>query len=492
MTLAEGIALALTRELDTIQPKRPQMELLTPSLDALKSYSRASYLIETNEHAAAIPFLQVALQYDEDFAQAWLALAIVYDVIGKSDSSKVAVDQALRRPHRLSEADRLYIQSNLAMERWDLEEALRLRKLFFEADRFNPYGPNDIGMTYLRMGRYEEALQSFQQAAELHPIDSELILDNQIGALLCMGRFDEVEAVASKLHGYPGDLAFMSTNVARADWAAAESLITAYEKEAASSLATQCVASMARSALLAMRGSVREALALMQKIHNTTDDCGPRYFVSPHGIPDVCVEQAQLVWLCRTGSPTCQGTSPNELPIPNLFDEALVALANGDQVLAEEYLASMQQRDAIARKKWNSSIRLLEAYLFARDEDWRSAIVSLEPLLESSADAFERNRIPMRWLLASAYMETGDLALAAGHFERIIEPREFFLRHDLWMLPLHHAFARQKLVILYAKLGRIEEARRHWEHFQEVFTNPDPELLPLVDEARSALAAAGA
>jgi len=46
--------------------------------------------------------------------------------------------------------------------------------------------------------------------------------------------------------------------------------------------------------------------------------------------------------------------------------------------------------------------------------------------------------------------------------------------------------------VLLARLGRLDEARRHWEIFRTTFTNPDPECAHLIDEARSALEAAEA
>jgi hypothetical protein len=55
---------------------------------------------------------------------------------------------------------------------------------------------------------------------------------------------------------------------------------------------------------------------------------------------------------------------------------------------------------------------------------------------------------------------------------------------------LTHSFAHQRLVLLYARLGQLDEARRHWRVFSETFTTPDPELVHLVDEARAALASA--
>ncbi len=43
---------------------------------------------------------------------------------------------------------------------------------------------------------------------------------------------------------------------------------------------------------------------------------------------------------------------------------------------------------------------------------------------------------------------------------------------------------------LRAALAGLEDARRHWKIFSETFTQPDPELRHLVDEAREALAEA--
>ena len=58
------------------------------------------------------------------------------------------------------------------------------------------------------------------------------------------------------------------------------------------------------------------------------------------------------------------------------------------------------------------------------------------------------------------------------------------------MRPLLFPFAHHRLVLLYSRLGRRDDALRHWEIFQQTFTNSDPELHPMIEEARQALAAA--
>lgn len=37
---------------------------------------------------------------------------------------------------------------------------------------------------------------------------------------------------------------------------------------------------------------------------------------------------------------------------------------------------------------------------------------------------------------------------------------------------LTYSFAHQRLVVLYAKLGRVEDARREWHIFSATFTTP--------------------
>jgi hypothetical protein len=55
---------------------------------------------------------------------------------------------------------------------------------------------------------------------------------------------------------------------------------------------------------------------------------------------------------------------------------------------------------------------------------------------------------------------------------------------------LTQSFADQRRVILDAEIGRLDDARRHWKRFSATFTDPDPEVAHLVDEARAALEAA--
>jgi hypothetical protein len=51
-------------------------------------------------------------------------------------------------------------------------------------------------------------------------------------------------------------------------------------------------------------------------------------------------------------------------------------------------------------------------------------------------------------------------------------------------------FAHRRLALLYARMGRLGDARRQWRTYVETVRTPDPELGPLIAEARVALVAA--
>jgi len=91
-----------------------------------------------------------------------------------------------------------------------------------------------------------------------------------------------------------------------------------------------------------------------------------------------------------------------------------------------------------------------------------------------------------RWLVAEAEEHLGDLAASATRFPRIadwtgVRPAEMTMRG------LTESFARHRAILLYARLGRLEDARRHGEIFRTTVNNPDPEYTHLIDEAREAL-----
>jgi hypothetical protein len=95
----------------------------------------------------------------------------------------------------------------------------------------------------------------------------------------------------------------------------------------------------------------------------------------------------------------------------------------------------------------------------------------------------------VRLSLADAFEQLGQPDSAVVVLERITtDPAP--ARDERTARGILLPFAHRRLVLLYARMGRLEDARRHWEIFNATVRTPDPELQPVIVEARSVLESA--
>lgn len=132
---------------------------------------------------------------------------------------------------------------------------------------------------------------------------------------------------------------------------------------------------------------------------------------------------------------------------------------------------------------------LLEARIEALAGRWEETARILRPVASQRVELGAR--IPgragmssVRWFLADVFEQLGQPDSAAVLLERVAsDPAP-------WEMSVLVPFAHHRLVLLYARTGRLEDAKRHWKIFSETVRTPDPEIQPLITEARSALASA--
>ena len=73
-------------------------------------------------------------------------------------------------------------------------------------------------------------------------------------------------------------------------------------------------------------------------------------------------------------------------------------------------------------------------------------------------------RMPMRWLMAEAYDQLGRPDSAAAYLELVLSPARMSSEKRT-LLGIPYSFAHQRLVLLYARMGRLTDAQRHWKIF---------------------------
>jgi predicted Zn-dependent protease len=99
--------------------------------------------------------------------------------------------------------------------------------------------------------------------------------------------------------------------------------------------------------------------------------------------------------------------------------------------------------------------------------------------LQEAADAFEALRSPFwthRWWLGQIYLELGQPGDAIQWLNTFVS-----ISGAYW--PLAHLYLGQA----YEELGDAEQARNAYAAFLDMWRDADPELQPLVEEARAAL-----
>jgi eukaryotic-like serine/threonine-protein kinase len=102
-----GESLSSLQKFDT-----PVEEATTPSLEALKAYSLGRKVFFAKGNAAALPFLERAVELDPNFAIAHRALGQVYGNLNQRGRMESHLRKAYELREKVSERERFYIEAN--------------------------------------------------------------------------------------------------------------------------------------------------------------------------------------------------------------------------------------------------------------------------------------------------------------------------------------------------------------------------------------------
>lgn len=460
---------------------RRLVEATTPSFEAYRAYVRAldfQGAVTPQEGAVAVELLREALAIDPGFASAWLEMARIWGNTGQRDSQLVAIGNLERHLHRGAEHERLWYAAAIATARGDHPRALTMY------DRLTRYHPspmawNNRGITLGALGRHEEALVSFRRAvAEATFGPSDVMLQNVARTLAGLGRAAEARAFLDSVD-MPHVVFRTGIMMALEEWPQAESLAAAVL--ARWGPGTRSWVELALAGIAARRGEIASAV--------DRTDRAARVF-GPRGVQGATVHAAAELLLTLVAG--------QQWPRPPVFgNEGVVNgqawsgiwnAVQGDT--AEARVIALAVRDSFPTRYRGAAPEFMEAVIAARGERWGEVIELLGPVAahgetgRRQSDAWV-TPLPIRWLLATAHERAGQLEAAAAAYEHV-------LATDLWpdyllLRGIPYSFAHQRLVVLYARIGRLDDAARHWEAFRGAFTNPDPEFRHLIDEARQAL-----
>ena len=184
-----GESLASIQKYDT-----PLEQATTPSLDALQAYSRARRNRYSRGDAAALPLLKRAIELDPNFAMAYVALGTAYFNLSETALSIAAIQKAHALRDRVSERERLRIDSSYyGIVTGELEKEAQIDELWKETYPRDEIPYQNLALYDGYLGEYDKALAGYREAWQLEPNDALNYVD-LAGTYLSLNRFDDAKA----------------------------------------------------------------------------------------------------------------------------------------------------------------------------------------------------------------------------------------------------------------------------------------------------------
>jgi tetratricopeptide (TPR) repeat protein len=152
----------------------PAVQLTTSSWEALQQFTTAQAAWRRGDFQEAAAMFDMALEEDPEFASARSSLGLVLiQFLGEPDRGKAELRRALDDSEYLPRRERLMIRAaNLQFVDRDLEGALDTYAVAQELYPDHVTPANNSGIILRSLGRFDEAVEMFERAAELAPFST--------------------------------------------------------------------------------------------------------------------------------------------------------------------------------------------------------------------------------------------------------------------------------------------------------------------------------
>jgi len=175
----------------------PPENVTTPSLEALQAYGLGFQIhVVKLDEAGAADLFQRAIALDPAFAMAYARLAVCDINLGELGQAAENLRKAYELRDRVSEHEKLFILSLYhEFVTGDLEEARKTYELRSQIYAHDDIPVGNAGNVYFQLGRYDQALESTQEALRRNP-GSRIWNGNLVSALMALNRLPEAKAAA--------------------------------------------------------------------------------------------------------------------------------------------------------------------------------------------------------------------------------------------------------------------------------------------------------
>ena len=167
----------LGRDVLLAEDDRPVSDVMTSSVDALRSYNEGIDRLRRGDNQEAIAALTKATATDATFAVAWAKLGDAYLNAGRDQDAVEVVDRAsaLAEQQKLPLTERYLIHATAARLRDDYETAAKSYLELAALDPDDAHTHTSLAQIYEEMGRFQEAADAYAKALELAPDSTEAL-----------------------------------------------------------------------------------------------------------------------------------------------------------------------------------------------------------------------------------------------------------------------------------------------------------------------------
>ena len=282
--LATQLRSKVGESLQAIREASPLDRVTTSSIDALSKYAGAAAVLDqTGDYRRAIPLLEQAVALDSTFAMAWRRLGSAFSESGQRDSAARAVSHAYAYRDRLSETERaLTIATYYAIgPQVDEERALEAYENVLTRDSSNIAALNNAALILVRRRDFERAeAYALRATAQNKAIPNPIAWGNAVAWSLPARDLTWTDSImhvwASRAPDQPSQLLWQArvTTFGHRDYDAGEQIYASMRPRIDSSRATTDTAMLDQSALMFLRGRLREGFQVGNQVRTSQFERG--------------------------------------------------------------------------------------------------------------------------------------------------------------------------------------------------------------------------
>ena len=475
--------------LEDLEQMPSLVQATTASLPALRRYTEAQRAARTGQRTLAARRFKEAIALDTGFASAYVGLGMVYGSIGRAGDAIDARGHALANRQRLSFLERSFLAGSTAHLNEDYQAAIATYEAVIARYPDHFAALNNLAIAYRDNRQYPIAVERFQRA-----IRSDSTIPNMYfgihSAQALQGKFAEARATLDLIaRRFPGNPILLTEEIqdaaAQQDWDRAERQATA-QVAAVGTDSSQAVDPLEALAGLAMtRGRLADAERRWRK-HFVFSRAGNAMSRHLFGV----IQLAQLELRYRNAprrAVALVDSTLAALPLDSLlpgdrrhYELARFYAAAGERDRARQMLAAAIADDSVIG-------RVLKA-----ERGWTSGVLALTE--GRVAEAVTDLELAAR-LHVCEICPLPDLGRALEAAGRVPEAAEAYRRYVttpwLWRYEpdaIELGWTIRRLAELQEQLGEGDPAATY-ARLVALWRDADPELRPIVDDARARIAA---